>query len=72
LGLKIPAAPAAAATPATTPTRIDAHTHFAPLKFLEFAEKAEGRPFPLTSLYESNPALTGSPGSISSIATVST
>jgi hypothetical protein len=40
LGLKIPAAPAAAATPATTPMRIDAHTDFAPLKFLEFAEKA--------------------------------
>jgi hypothetical protein len=24
--------------------RIDAHTHFAPLKFLDFAEKAEGQP----------------------------
>ena len=38
--------------------KIDAHTHFAPLKFLEFAEAAEGRPFPLSSLYKSKPALT--------------
>ena len=38
--------------------RIDAHTHFAPPKFLEFVEKAEGRPFPLTPLYKSLPALT--------------
>lgn len=37
--------------------RIDAHTHFAPLKFLEFAEKEEGHPFPLTPLYKSRPAL---------------
>jgi predicted TIM-barrel fold metal-dependent hydrolase len=59
LGLKISATAAAAATPSNTSTRIDAHTHFAPLKFLEFAEKAEGRPFPLTPLYKSNAALTG-------------
>jgi uncharacterized protein len=38
--------------------RIDAHTHFAPPKFLEFAEKAEGHAFPLTPLYKSKPALT--------------
>jgi uncharacterized protein len=38
--------------------RIDAHTHFAPLRFLEFAEKAEGHAFPLTPLYRSKPALT--------------
>ena len=38
--------------------KIDAHTHFAPLKFLEFAEAAEGRPFGLSSLYRSLPALT--------------
>lgn len=37
---------------------IDAHTHFAPLRFLEFAEKAEGHAFPLTPLYRSKPALT--------------
>jgi predicted TIM-barrel fold metal-dependent hydrolase len=53
--------PAALATPTRTsgvPARIDVHTHFAPLKFLEFAENAEGRPFPLTPLYRSKPALT--------------
>jgi uncharacterized protein len=36
---------------------IDAHTHFTPLKFLEFAEKAEGRPHPLTPNLKSRPAL---------------
>jgi hypothetical protein len=39
--------------------RIDAHTHFSPPKFLEFAERAEGRPFGLSPLYKSLPALTG-------------
>ena len=38
--------------------KIDAHTHFAPPKFLEFAEQTEGRSFPLTPLYKSLPALT--------------
>ena len=38
--------------------RIDAHTHFTPLKFLDFAEKAEGRPFGLSPLLRSKPALT--------------
>lgn len=37
--------------------RIDAHTHFTPLKFLDFAEKAEGRPHPLTPNLKSRPAL---------------
>jgi hypothetical protein len=37
--------------------RIDAHTHFAPLKFLEFVEKEEGHPFPLSPMYKSKPAL---------------
>jgi uncharacterized protein len=37
--------------------RIDAHTHFTPLKFLDFAEKAEGRPHPLTPNMKSRPAL---------------
>ena len=32
-------------------TRIDAHTHFAPLRFLDFAERAKGHTFPLTPLY---------------------
>src|SRR5262249_35982758 len=52
--------PAARATPAGFGafSRIDAHTHFAPLKFLDFAERAEGRPFPLGPLYRSKPALT--------------
>jgi uncharacterized protein len=38
--------------------RIDVHTHFSPTRFLEFAEKAEGRPFGLSPLYKSLPALT--------------
>src|ERR1700730_9254265 len=39
--------------------RIDAHTHFAPLKFLDFAEKAEGQPFGLSPLFRSKPTLIG-------------
>src|SRR5512144_1823949 len=39
--------------------RIDAHTHFTPLKYLEFMENAEGRPLPLSRLLRSRPALTG-------------
>ena len=54
LGLKIPSATATLAPS----VRIDAHTHFAPPKFLEFAEQAQGRPFPLSPLYKSLPALT--------------
>lgn len=54
----LPARLAAAATASSTLARIDAHTHFAPLRFLEFAERTEGRPFPLTPLYKSKPALT--------------
>ena len=47
-------------------------THFSPPKFLEFAEQAEGRPFPLIPLYKSLPALTEvPPKSICSIATAS-
>lgn len=38
--------------------KIDCHTHFAPPKFLQFAEQTEGRPFPLSPLYRSLPALT--------------
>jgi len=37
--------------------RIDAHTHFTPLKFLDFAEKLEGRPHPLTPNLKSRRAL---------------
>jgi uncharacterized protein len=38
--------------------RIDAHTHFIPLKSLDFVEKAEGRPFALRTLLAGRPALT--------------
>jgi hypothetical protein len=40
---------ASAATASTNPSvaRIDAHSHFGPLKFLDFVEKAEGRQFVL-------------------------
>ena len=37
--------------------RIDAHTHFIPPKFLDFVEKAEGRPFALRTLLTARPAL---------------
>lgn len=57
LGTTLAAALTTAAD-SSAPARIDAHTHFAPLKFLEFAERAEGRPFPLSPLYKSKPALT--------------
>lgn len=56
LGLKLPSA--MAETASSPLKRIDAHTHFAPPKFLEFAEQAQGRPFPLSPLYKSLPALT--------------
>jgi len=49
---------AAGGSPAT---KIDAHTHFAPLKFLDFAEKTEGRPFALSPLFRSRAALTDVP-----------
>jgi len=38
--------------------KVDAHTHFTLLKFLDFAEKTEGHPFGLSSLLRSRPALT--------------
>jgi len=37
--------------------KIDAHTHFAPLKFLDFAEKAEGHSHGLSRNLRSRPAL---------------
>jgi len=40
-------------------TKIDAHTHFAPPKFIEFAERVEGHSFGLSPLYKALPALTG-------------
>jgi hypothetical protein len=39
----------------TSTTRLDAHTHFSPPEFLEFAERTEGRPFALAPLYKSLP-----------------
>ena len=52
----VAAAPKAMA--AAGQARIDAHTHFTPLKFLDMAEKIEGRPFALHKLINSLPALT--------------
>ena len=40
-----------------TAARIDAHTHFMPLKFLDFMEQAEGRPFGLGPNLKSRPPL---------------
>src|SRR6185369_16495779 len=59
-GLDVAIASKAKAATMSSGVRIDAHTHFAPPRFLDFAEKAEGRPFPLTPLYKSKPALTES------------
>jgi uncharacterized protein len=38
--------------------RIDAHTHFSSLKFLDALEKQDGKPFVLGGMYRSKPALT--------------
>jgi uncharacterized protein len=58
VGLDATIAPSAKAAVGSANAKIDAHTHFAPLKFLEFAEAAEGHPFPLSTLYKSKPGLT--------------
>jgi len=49
-----PAQPA----PSAPPRRIDAHTHFSSLKFLDALEKQDGKPFVLGGMYRSKPALT--------------
>lgn len=41
-----------------TARRIDAHTHFASLRFLDFAERHEGKSFILSEMYRRKPALT--------------
>src|SRR5712671_3025622 len=59
-GLGAPA-PGAAQTTTAAPTssrRIDAHTHFSSLKFLDALEKEDGKPFVLSGMYRSKPALT--------------
>jgi len=38
--------------------RVDAYSHFSSLKFIDFAEKQEGRPFVLRSMYERLKTLT--------------
>jgi predicted TIM-barrel fold metal-dependent hydrolase len=58
VGLDIAISPKVSAATASSSAKIDAHTHFTPLKFLEFAEKTEGRPFGLSPLLKSKPALT--------------
>ena len=58
MGLDATAPSKTKADTGTREPRIDAHTHFAPLKFLEFAEKEEGHAFPLTAMYKGRPALT--------------
>jgi predicted TIM-barrel fold metal-dependent hydrolase len=57
LGLSVGPNPTSAAG-TRSEGRIDAHTHFAPIKFLEFAEKQEGKPFLLSGLYKRKPTLT--------------
>jgi predicted TIM-barrel fold metal-dependent hydrolase len=48
----------ASAAESTIDARIDVHTHFAPTKFIDFAEKQEGNPFVLSNLYRRKPTLT--------------
>jgi len=48
---------AKAAAQSSTSKKIDAHTHFTPMKFLDFAEKTEGRPFALSGLLRSKPPI---------------
>jgi predicted TIM-barrel fold metal-dependent hydrolase len=51
LGMAVPGS-AQVATRSTHPfKRIDAHTHFVALKYLDFAEQNEGRPFVLSGMY---------------------
>jgi len=57
-GFDVAGASKAKAQTSPSGPRIDAHTHFAPPRFLEFAENAEGHAFPLTPLYKSKPSLT--------------
>ena len=58
VGLDVASSPQVRAAGGSSGRKIDAHTHFAPLKFLDFAEKAEGRPFGLSPIFRSRPALT--------------
>ena len=58
LGVGVSAPSEARAAVGSRGTKIDAHTHFTPLKYLDFAEKAEGRPFGLSPMMRSKPALT--------------
>jgi uncharacterized protein len=58
LGFDATLASAATATTNSSVARIDAHSHFSPLKFLDFVEKAEGRPFVLRMFLMGRPALT--------------
>ncbi len=46
------------AAPSPSLRRIDAHTHFSSLKFLDALEKQDGKPFVLSHMYRSKPALT--------------
>jgi len=46
------------AQPVANALRIDAHTHFSSLKFLDAIEKQDGKPFILGRMYRAKPALT--------------
>ena len=58
VGLEATSSPQGRAASGSSGLKIDAHTHFAQLKFLDFAEKVEGRPFGLSPIFRSRPALT--------------
>ena len=58
LGVDVVAPSQPKAETTSSATRIDAHTHFSSLKFLNLAENAEGRPFVLKSVYAGRPTLT--------------
>ena len=62
VGLSVAGPSQAKAAVGSPGTKIDAHTHFTPLKYLDFAEKAEGRPFGLSPLMRSKPRFNRRPG----------
>jgi predicted TIM-barrel fold metal-dependent hydrolase len=58
LGTPVPGAAQAATAARAASGRIDAHTHFSSLRFLDALEKRDGKPFVLSGMYRSKPALT--------------
>jgi len=56
-GLPLSSFAQTATTSSVTKKRIDAHTHFSSLKYIELLEKQEGRPFVLAGMYKTRPSI---------------